>query len=64
MILDTAGEVVRTEKTVPEKGVNRFAWSQDRDGVRINTGSGRGRSGNQQPGGGPVLPGEYIVKMV
>ncbi|GAB4428075.1 MAG: hypothetical protein OHK0039_46550 [Bacteroidia bacterium] len=67
-IVDLRGEVIRTLKVKPDTGLNRVYWRLDRKGVDYPSRSGEsgGRrfgGGGGEPSGGPVLPGDYTVRM-
>jgi len=62
-VRDSEMNLVRTLKSVPEKGLNRSSWYLDRKGVRLNFNKSNNRSGNRESGGGgSVLPGEYSLE--
>ena len=71
-IYNSAGEQIRTLKTLPEKGVNRIIWNLDRKSTAEMTGGfggggGQGggrRSGFFEPSGGSVIPGTYKAVFV
>ncbi len=60
-ILDGDGQVIRTLQHSPRPGVNRAFWQLDRRGYRLS--SFGGGSSRGEPGGYPVLPGEYTVRV-
>ncbi|EIM76417.1 hypothetical protein A3SI_10394 [Nitritalea halalkaliphila LW7] len=61
-LVASSGEVIRTFKTVPRKGLNRVVWGMDRK-ASVETPSRRPRRGFYEAGGGPALPGTYTVRM-
>lgn len=65
-ILD-GDKVMRTVEGPAENGLNRFVWRLDRKGARLPGrfgGGRRGGGGNRgEPGGVPILPGTYTVRI-
>lgn len=61
-ISNAAGQVVRTLYRQPKKGVNRFNWRLERDGVR-NPARNKPASPGAPSGGMGVLPGIHTVKV-
>lgn len=63
-VRDSEMKLVRTLKTVPEKGLNRSVWHLDRRGVRLNFNKLKSPSPKREAGGGGyVLPGEYTFQL-
>jgi len=63
-VLDQEMKIVRTLKQVPKNGLNRTTWRLDRKGVRVNFSEKEPPSrGNEQGGGGFVLPGNYNLRL-
>lgn len=56
-ILDEKGDTIRTLKHEVKAGLNRVRWGMDRKGVLYP--SMRERKRSSEPGGNPVLPGNY-----
>ncbi len=56
------GEVIRTLKGPAKAGLNRTTWGLDRKGMRFPSRS-KPRPDAEEPGGIPVLPGEYTVRV-
>ncbi len=61
-ILDSDGGVIRTLRHEPRPGINRIHWELDRKGFRLSP-FGGGGSDRGEPGGYPVLPGTYTVRL-
>lgn len=63
-IFDMNNELIRTLKVKADTGINRIYWGLDAKGVRFPRLQTRGGGGgNQEPGGFPILPGTYKVRM-
>jgi photosystem II stability/assembly factor-like uncharacterized protein len=59
-VYDNNGNLVRTINQLPVKGVNRFTWGFDRNGIKFPS-AGASRRRNSDGGGPPVLPGTYTL---
>ena len=59
-ILNADGAVIRTLALSGEKGLNRFVWQLDRKGVS----KGKTESGDFEPAGPVVMPGQYTVRLI
>ncbi|MCB0548342.1 MAG: hypothetical protein KDD19_12235 [Phaeodactylibacter sp.] len=61
MIYTPEGQLVRQFKTTVRKGLNRFSWDLNRDGVR-SPGTPKPKEKDAlPPAGRPVAPGTYLV---
>ncbi len=62
-VLDEDGEVIRTVKHNVEPGINRVYWGLRRKGVRSPNLPKPTKPDAREPGGPPVLPGEYTIRL-
>ncbi len=61
-IFDSAGKLMRHFKTKVEKGMNRFSWGLEMNGIRTPD-QPKPLPGAPVPGGLPVMPGTYKVRL-
>jgi hypothetical protein len=62
-VLDEDGKVIRTVKHNVEAGINRVYWGLRRKGVRSPNAPKPTKPDAKEPGGPPVLPGEYTIRL-
>ncbi|MBT3663720.1 MAG: hypothetical protein HN536_08850, partial [Candidatus Marinimicrobia bacterium] len=62
-VLDEDGKVIRTVKHNVEAGINRVYWGLQRKGVRSPNAPKPTKPNAREPGGPPVLPGEYTIRL-
>jgi|TARA_B110000196_G_scaffold79662_1_gene68399 photosystem II stability/assembly factor-like uncharacterized protein len=62
-VLDEDGNVIRTVKHNVEAGINRVYWGLRRKGVRSPNAPKPTKPDAKEPGGPPVLPGEYTIRL-
>ena len=62
-IVDQSGAVIRTLKHKAKPGLNRTYWRLDRKGVRSPSQPKPRDKNAREPGGIPVLPGEYKIRV-
>jgi len=63
-VFNTKGEKIRTikRKTPDDNGINRMIWAMNEKGVR-NPSREKPKAGSAEPGGIPVLPGIYKLRL-
>ena len=61
-VLDDNGDVIRTIKHDVKQGLNRIYWGLRHKGVR-SPNARRAQQSGREPGGRPVLPGSYTVRL-
>ena len=61
-VLDDNGDVIRTVKHDVKQGLNRIYWGLRHKGVR-SPNARRAQQNGREPGGRPVLPGSYTVRL-
>jgi photosystem II stability/assembly factor-like uncharacterized protein len=62
-VMDVDGNIIRTVKHNVETGVNRIYWGLRRKGVRYPNSPKSTKPDAREPGGPPVLPGEYTIRL-
>ena len=62
-VLDDNGNVIRTINHDVKPGLNRVYWGLRHKGVRSPNSPMQARQGGREPGGRPVLPGSYTVRL-
>ena len=62
-VLDDNGNVIRTVNHNVESGLNRIYWSLRQKGVRSPNMPKPTKPNAREPGGPPVLPGDYTVRL-
>lgn len=61
-IFDAQGELMKTIRKSPKKGIQRYYWEFDKKGIRFPN-QAKPKNNLREPRGGSVLPGEYEVKI-
>jgi photosystem II stability/assembly factor-like uncharacterized protein len=61
-VFDRQGHLVRNLRVAAQPGMNRFAWGLERNGIRF-PGQPKPKPDAPVPGGAPVAPGVYKVKI-
>ena len=61
-IYDQEGQVIRSLSQAPDSGLNRIYWQMNRKGIRF-PGSRPPQKDAPEPGGMPVEPGTYKIKL-
>lgn len=62
-ILDSDNMVIRTLQQIPKKGINRFYWNFDKNGLKLDFGDQWSREEKYPGGGGYAIPGDYRVRI-
>ncbi|ARA94725.1 hypothetical protein AWN76_017230 [Rhodothermaceae bacterium RA] len=62
-VLDAAGTVIRTLEREAKPGLQRFTWNLDARGERFPSQPKPRRGTFDEPGGMPILPGTYTVRL-
>ena len=61
VIYDQSGQAIRHQRAAAQKGMNRFAWGLERDGIRLPGMPKPEQKDAPPPPGRPVVPGIYKV---
>ncbi|MGB5977954.1 MAG: hypothetical protein WBG62_11120, partial [Cyclobacteriaceae bacterium] len=62
-VFNGEGELIRTLTHTPETGINQVTWNMDQKGTRYPSQPKPEKPDAPEPGGVPVLPGEYKVRV-